>query len=202
MTQSIKNIVAALLIAISSYYLLSQDLPLFDLTSDMKNVIAERQVLLESYKKIADSIRDIAKDKDSRYSEIQRLALLAPKKYEIPEVITTVEAMFKKSGLNLSEIQITSQASKKNEPFNYVKIKLSTTTTDYFTILNLLDLVERNLRVIDIDKLGISKDNKVSGGLGVSVEATMYSINPDYVVASSIISKTHPPTSKPADVDK
>lgn len=153
MARSIKNLIAAVLIAISGYLGWSEILPAYSVISFLQSHIGEKTEDLKSRTEIVKKIENLRNESNSKYSELQRLALVVPKKKGFPELITAIENIYSQSGITLPEITL--GASDTREQLNQIKFNAEG-EGDYIKFLTFLDYLERNIRLYDVDSIDIS----------------------------------------------
>lgn len=165
MAQSIKNITAAILIAISAFLAWTEIAPAYGFTELLKTTINERQELLNLKSEVKERIEELNKERAIRYAELQRFSLVAPENTSLPELISTLESIFSKSGHLLSEFIISkgSAASLKNSGFGLISIEASSRGT-YKGFIQVLDYLEKNIRLFDVKEVNLSEN--FSGGIG------------------------------------
>lgn len=174
MVQSIKNIIAAILIAISGFLFWTNIYPAYQLTSQLKTKISERELILVSKTEIIKSIEDIKDDYESRYSEMQRLLLVVPDKKSLPEIISTLEAVFFQTGNFIGDLTVADDF-KEGETLRNIGLVISS-TGNYDSVINLLSIVEKNIRLFDITGISISEDQNaaVEGQLNIQLNGNVY----------------------------
>ncbi len=122
-------------------------LPSFDQTRILRNEIEERNNILAEAEEITNRVREINNEIDLRRSDIERLDNLLPEQKELPELLSNLESIVSASGMALSELNL-SELTAEGE---FRKIGGSARLNGSFTsFTNFLDLLERNLRLIDV----------------------------------------------------
>src|SRR3989344_5383805 len=98
MALAIKNLIATILIAVSAFIFWTNILPKYEGVSALRPVIEEKKSLLASRIEIVEKLKNLQKEYENRYNELQRLALVAPRNKSIPEFISTIEDISSKTG--------------------------------------------------------------------------------------------------------
>ena len=176
MAQSIKNLTAAILIAISSFFAWTEIIPAYEFAGLLKSAIAEKQELLNLKSEVAIGIERLNKERGARYAELQRFSLVAPETVSLPELVSTLESIFSKSGHLLSEFTIgkSSEASLKNGGFGVVNAETSSTGT-YEGFLQVLDYLEKNIRLFDVKEISVGEDlSGVANQLNLTIKGDVY----------------------------
>ncbi len=176
MTQSIKNLTAAILIAISSFLVWTKIVPAYGFTGLLKSTIVEKQELLNLKSEVVTGIERLNKERGARYAELQRFSLVAPETVSLPELISTIESIFSKSGQLLSEFTIgkSNEADIKNGGFGVVNVETSSKGT-YAGFLQVLDYLEKNIRLFDVKEVSVGEDlSGVANQLGLTIRGDVY----------------------------
>jgi hypothetical protein len=176
MTQSIKNLTAAILIAISSFLVWTEIVPAYGFTGLLKSTIVEKQELLNLKSEVATGIERLNKERGARYAELQRFSLVAPETVSLPELISTIESIFSKSGHLLSEFTIgkSNEADLKNGGFGIINVETSSKGT-YAGFLQVLDYLEKNIRLFDVKEVSVGEDlSGVANQLGLTIRGDVY----------------------------
>ena len=175
--QSLKNIIAAIIISTSVYLTWTIILPDYNYTSSIKVEIQRRTEVLAKRKDIFKMNTDLNNSYQERYAEISRLALIVPAGRSLPEFVSTIEAMASQSGAIMSTLKI--DGGKGEDLFNMIGFEVNMTAS-YDSILNFLTLVEHNLRIIDVKLISIGDipGEKTAGFLNVQIKASTYYVNP------------------------
>jgi Tfp pilus assembly protein PilO len=180
MVRSIKNLIAAILIAVSGYLFWTEAVPKYDNTSLLKADIEAKTITLETRNRILERITKMQSDYQEKYTEIQRLAMVVPEKKNLAELVSTLEDISFKTSILLGEVSISSGAISANEPFNLINLDTSMRTS-YDALLNLLAHIEKNIRLIDTTALTIGVKNDIEEGdlpLEVQVKTEAFYLRP------------------------
>ena len=177
MARSIKNLIAALLVAISGFLVWTEVLPMYDFTSQLKTIIQEKSDLIASRTEIIEKISSLNKESEGKYSELQRLALIIPEGKNIPELISSSDAIFSESGMTLSNIKIGEISDTGLESVNKISVELSGQGS-YLSLISLLTNLEKHIRLNDVVSFSAQKDINFSSTeipvLNVQISATTY----------------------------
>lgn len=157
MARSIKNLIAAILIAISGYLLITEVWSSRAVIDYLKNSIEEKTVVVASRNEILEKIAKLRKERDEKYAEFQRLALILPEKDNLPEIITAVESIFSQSGVVLPSITL--GRAKGVEQVRNITFEIGSTAT-YSQLLSLLYSLEKNIRIFDVTDVSVGLDKK------------------------------------------
>lgn len=123
--------------------------PLMNQISDLNLKIgAKNEEISQAEKKINDL--NTLKTEFSRFqNEVKQLAIAAPSEEQMPEILAQLEALAKKSGLEVNSIQPTTGTAS-----NEVAINLSTKGSFTSTLLFLQNL-EKNARPIQVRSINL-----------------------------------------------
>lgn len=176
MAQSIKNLTAAILIAISVFLAWTEILPVYMATNSLKATMAEKQELLTLRLEVKERIDQLNGERTSRYAELQRFSLVAPETASLPEIVSTLESIFSKSGHVLYEFTIgkSNDTGRKNKDFSTVSVEASSRGT-YDGFIQVLSYIENNIRLFDVKEVSVGED--LSGApnqLSLKVKGDVY----------------------------
>ena len=187
MVKSIKNLIAAILVSISASIFWTNILPKYDLSSTLKDIIAEKEVTLDKRNQIAKSLIDLQDNYKKRYTEFQRLALVVPEKKSLPELVSTFESISSATGVSLGEVRISGGPSKPEDAINSIGFETDI-EAPYDSLFSFLTHLENNIRLIDVISLTITSQKAGStatqtnpggaGSLGVQIKARTYYLKP------------------------
>jgi Tfp pilus assembly protein PilO len=134
-------------------------LPAFDKTRTLSGSIKERENMLDELQQTAGRIAEFNNEIKTNEANIAKLDQLLPRQKEVSEILVTIESIISSSGLYLSELSISEPVSQGIGKVN-ANIKL---TGEFYSLMNFLDLLEKNLRLIEINAIDIS--TQPGGGL-------------------------------------
>ena len=177
MVQSIKKIIAAIIISISVYLIWTIALPEYDYTSAIKDETQKRSDILTKRQNIFKIITDLKDTYQQRYAEFRRLALVVPATKSLPEFVSTIEAMASESGIIITELKI--EAGTGQEVFNIVNFEVNANAS-YDAVFNFLSLLEQNIRLIDVNfiSVGTAPGETAANSLNIQIRARTYYLNP------------------------
>ena len=183
MTRSIKNLIAAVLIAVSGYFSWVEILPSYPVITLLKEQIEAKNTLLVSRGEIIKQIDKLRKDSNAKYAELQRLALVTPEKRGLPEIITAVENIYSRSGFILTELGLGD--GQKSGQINKIGFKATAKGT-YDKFLSFLGYFEKNIRLFDVNKVevGLPRNAEAEGEindpeLGFTIDGQFYWLEPE-----------------------
>lgn len=176
MAQSIKNLTAAILIAISSFLTWTEIVPAYGLTGILKSTIAEKQDLLNLKSEANTRIEQLNKERSTRYAELQRFSLVAPENVGLPELVSTLESIFSKSGHLLSDFTVgkSNQDQSKTGGFGTVNVETNSKGT-YEGFIQVLDYLEKNIRLFDVKEISVGEDvSGIANQLSLNIKGNVY----------------------------
>jgi len=133
-------------------------LPAFDKTKMLRAALTEREEMFIELQEITKSVEELNQEIDKNKNDIAKIDQLLPKQKEVSEIITAVENIVSSSGLSLLEITF---SEFKGEPIGTITGNLKL-VGDFNSLINLLDLLEKNLRLVEINSLDVA--SQFSGG--------------------------------------
>lgn len=128
-------------------------LPTFDQTRMLRDSIEERDGILNEAQGISARINDLNREIETRRQDIEKLDRLLPGEKQVPELLSNMESIVSASGLILTEMNLSEAAAQSGIRKINATLKLSGGFTSF---INFLDLLERNLRLIDVSTLDVA----------------------------------------------
>lgn len=149
-----QNLSSSILISTSILIFFLLILPAFDNALMLRNSIEERENILSETREVSDRINSLSQEIELRDRDIDNLDKLLPKEKQVPELLSSIESIVSASGLILTEMNFSDVSGKEGS----VKKVNSTMklTGSFASFMNFLDLLERNLRLIDVAALDVA----------------------------------------------
>lgn len=149
-----KNYIGAGLIAIAIILFWVFTLPFYYRVSDLDTAIKDRNDLLVSRNSIISNISNLNKEYQKRIPEIAKLSAIVPAKKSVAEVLSAVNDISIKNGIELFSSAIIGQkvSDANTSPYNLLSIEIGLNGS-YPGMTNFLETLENNLRLIDITSI-------------------------------------------------
>ncbi len=146
-----KNYIGAGIIAIAILLVWAMALPLYNSISDLDVAITEREDLLASRNAIITNVKNLNNEYQKRITEIAKLSSIVPAKKSVAEVLSAVDDVSIKNGIQLFSSSIISQRTSDTieSPYNLLSLEIGLNGS-YPGLSNFLRALERNLRLVDI----------------------------------------------------
>ncbi len=146
-----KNYIGAGLIAIAIVLFWAVALPFYNSVSDLDVAIREREDLLNSRNTIITNIKNLNNEYQKRIPEIAKLSAIVPSKKSIAEVLSAINDVSAKNGIQLFSSAITGQQTSdvNTNSYNLLSLEMGLSGS-YPGLTNFLKALERNLRLVDI----------------------------------------------------
>ncbi|MDP3731110.1 MAG: type 4a pilus biogenesis protein PilO [bacterium] len=137
--------------------------PLFYAVVEVREQIEIRNTALEQKKTIIDKIAGLKSMVDSRRTEINQLISVLPKEKKMHEVVVNIEDMANQSGVTLRGFQSAELASLEiDKSHKTIQVDLDGSGS-YQSILNFIKLLEKNLRIFDVQGFTVALDTSGTG---------------------------------------
>ena len=145
-----KNYIGAGLIAIAMVLFWSLVLPFYSGISDLDAAIKERRPV-EFKKHHHDQHQEFKHRISKRIPEIAKLSAIVPSKKSVAEVLSAVDSVSVKNGVQLFSSAIIGQKTSDADvtPYNLLSLEMGLSGS-YPGLTNFLKSLERNLRLVDI----------------------------------------------------
>lgn len=174
MTITNKNYLGVGLIGLAIVAFWIFELPLWNRISLLKGAVAEREAILLSRKEILQKVQNLNKQYQERSSDVSKISSLVPSTKNIAELVSTIESISNQTGLQLIEITTGESASQQQDlQTTFLELGL---TGSYASLIVFLDLLEKNIRLVDVFEMSISPASALEGQtiLNFRVKANAY----------------------------
>ncbi len=112
--------------------------------------LIERESALKKIRVLSDQYKD-------KRSSIQKIAALIPVKKSSAELISSIEQISNATGIRISKLLISDIKGDTTSEYNEIRIEI-TTSGSYQSLITLLKALERNVRLLDVGQVAISRD--------------------------------------------
>jgi len=150
-------------------------LPQYDAIKAINLELEARQLILTARQEALKKVEALSHQAEERQDDIDKLAILLPTNVQTDQVITSLDAIARQSGMRLTEIAA-APAGNTGQELSTLSITIPISGT-YTSFLNFLNLIEQNLRLYDITGItigpGQSQDSAI---LGFNVKINAYFI--------------------------
>ncbi len=133
--------------------------PFYSDISIIREGIAQISSQATTYSEAIDKVTSIKKSFESKLAETEKIDLMMPQKIQLAEIISATEEITSKTGVKLSKFSANQQKSQAaNSEYSLINIEFNLGGT-YPVLNNFLSAVEKNIRILDIREINISKDD-------------------------------------------
>lgn len=170
-----KNYIGAGLIAIAMVLFWTLALPFYNRLSDLDDAIKERENLLNSRNAIMANIKNLNKEYQKRIPEIAKLSAIVPSKKSVAEILSAIDDVSFKNGIELFSSAITGQKASASDvnPYNILSLDMGLNGS-YPGLTNFLRALERNLRLVDITSIEATAGTGNTANLNLIVKGNAY----------------------------
>ncbi len=156
MTPANKNYLGFGLIGLAIIVVWIFVMPAWNRISSLNDAIAEREDILSSRSDILRRIEELNTQYTERSEDVNRISSVVPKTKNAAELVSTVETITSQTGLQLIEITMGETGRSQQQGLKTVFVELGLTGS-YPSLTSFLDLLEKNLRLIDVFELSASQ---------------------------------------------
>lgn len=135
--------------------------PRYDAIQEAKDNLAAKELAIAKKQKFVEKMTDLRKQIEARRDDLSKLENLLSSGKHAEEITVNIEAITQEAGVTIGEFRSGAGKSESGENFEILPIEL-TVSGPYAAIFNLVKLLERNLRIFDIQEVSI---NKKEGGV-------------------------------------
>lgn len=163
-----KNLIGSLILGAGMILWFMFGMPQYDEWKADKKILNDRVQFLADAKIAQSNIGKLSKDYAEQEATIKKVLLALPKQKQYDYITSSLQAVAAESGMQLSEIVLSD--TKGKEDYQTVQVKVEVTGR-YLGFLDLLNAIERSLRLYDITKIDVATMSTV--GAGGLVTATL-----------------------------
>lgn len=170
-----KNYIGAGLVAITIILFWVMALPLYNRVSDLDTAIKEREGLLNSRNSILANIDNLNKEYQKRITEINKLSSIVPSKKSVAEVLSAINDISSKNGMELFSSTIIGQRMSDADinPYSILSIEIALNGS-YPGLTNFVRVFEKNLRLVDITSIDATAGSLNTSTLNFTVKGNAY----------------------------
>lgn len=173
--------VAVILIVISFFMAGSDALPVYESMSSLKSIVAEKEALLFSRSEIANHIDNLRLELESRYGELQRLALVVPEKKSTAEIVSTLDDIAGRTGNIILAMKV-EDGLNQDKPYDNLNFEV-TLEGNYSAMTSFVEHLTKNLRLIDVQNIVValaSQEEVIIGSpkLSSQIKGSAYVLKP------------------------
>ena len=155
-------------------------LPQYNLISETRKTIESRKADFEKKQAMIGKIEDLKKQVKEKQSDMSKLASILPETKKTQDVLVNLEEIAKESGIELKTVKLASLAGTGGQGQREVKtlqIEISS-GGQYQSLVNFIKLIEKNLRVFDLQEFNLSLNASatVAGELNFAAKINSYYI--------------------------
>lgn len=151
--------------------------PEWKTVNELKDEKILQEKSLEDLKDTIANINELSNKYDKSEEDINKLAIAIPSTPQIPELLIQVEELVKKNGLILGNIDFSVEGGGGEgllqSDIGTIAINVSVEGT-YAGLKNILNDIEKNIRLMDVVSVNFSKTDKETGFSGYSISLNTY----------------------------
>lgn len=174
MTPANKNYLGVALAGLAIILFWMFILPTWNRTSLLNGAITEREDILSSREVILSRINDLNSQYQERAADVGRISSVVPNAKSAAEMVSTIESVTQQTGMQLVEITMGGSDDPQKE-LQTVFVELGL-IGNYPSFVAFLDLVEKNLRLIDVNEISVSQTSAIGAQISLNfrVKANAY----------------------------
>jgi len=167
-----KNYIGAALISLAAFFFWGWILPGYNVISELKTLVRERQDLISSRSAIIANIKNLTEEYQKHSADIKKRTAVVPNKKSVAEIVSTMENIASRNGLQLTGETISEQKSEPGAPYDSVLIDISL-SGGYTSLVNMLQSLEKNLRLLDVSSIDVNPGTSSSGAAFLNFRVKM-----------------------------
>lgn len=143
--------------------------PYYDAIQEARFMIEAKELAIVKKQRFIEKITNTRKQIEARKEDLDKIASLLSSGRHTQDVIVNLEAITRETGVTISDFKTGVGKGGSGEELALMQVEL-TTGGQYAALFNLIRLLEKNLRIFDLQEFNISK--KEGGNLATSLFAT------------------------------
>ncbi|KKU93470.1 MAG: hypothetical protein UY24_C0022G0007 [Parcubacteria group bacterium GW2011_GWA1_48_11b] len=174
-----KNYIGASLIALAVFLAWVLVLPSYNKISVLREAIKERENLLSARNAIIANLKSLTAEYQKRAGDIAKLSSVIPNKKSVAELVSTMENIASRNGMQLTGGTISEQSAEAGKQYGMLLLDFNF-SGNYLSLDGLLNNIEKNLRLLDVAFIDISPSSfGASSLLDFRVRINAYFLGPD-----------------------
>lgn len=151
--------------------------PYYNAIQGVRDTIEAKEIELDQKKKFIQKVTDLSKQIEARQEDLIKVESFLSSGKHTAEVVVNLEAIFRESGVAVSEFKVGMNKEKSGENFEILQVEF-TASGPYVALFNMIKLIERNLRLFDIQEINMVKKEEaiVSSPLIATIKLNTYFI--------------------------
>ncbi len=153
--------------------------PLWQTLGDTREAIASQQTILDQKKAVLDKMANLKKRVVAKQTEIVQLSSVLQAEKKSQDIVVNIEEMAHQSGMELRDFKTAEIISlDKNNGYQTLQVEIAGSGS-YQSALELFKLLEKNLRVFDVQSFTVSLDTSsaTTGKLNLNLKLLTYYLN-------------------------
>ncbi len=169
-----KKLISAGLVALSIVLVPLLVLPQYNLIGAIKEAINVRQAGIDKKQALLNKITDLKKQVSERQPDVDKLATVLPQTKKTQDIVVNMEEIAKETGVDLKTVK-TAKIEQKSLESKTIQIEINS-SGQYKSIFEFIRLMEKNLRVLDLQEFTLTLDSSsnVPGGLSFAAKIHAY----------------------------
>lgn len=147
--------------------------PAYQRITAYRTALEERERLLTERQAALAHVATLKKEYDQRAASILQFSAVIPSKTETAELISALEQIANRSGVQISEITISDTKQQTQTDYQVMNIGVNGKST-YSGLVTFLENLERNIRLLDVSKVDAGADATQGSLLNFSIQANGY----------------------------
>lgn len=137
-------------------------MPQYSLIKVTKEAVKNREAGLEKKKALIDKIDGLKRQTQEKKKDLDKLAMVLPETKNTHEVVVNLEEMGKQTGTQIETIKTAQITDVKGAVSKVLQIEVNA-SGQYKSIVDFTKLLEKNLRILDMQEFILSLDTSAEG---------------------------------------
>lgn len=176
-----KNLIGAGLIALSFVIFFTTALPEYDAIKLVRDEIVIKREERDKKKSFVDKIDNLKKQVEARKNDLDNLNIMLPEHKNTQEVLVSLEDILRQTGVQIGDLKTGKTGSGPEGAGSQVIQVEADFSSSYQSFIDMLRLLEKNLRIFDIQELSLNKKNEGTGNLSSLLMNTSLKFNTYFI---------------------
>lgn len=130
--------------------------PYYNAVQEARSMIEAKELAIVKKQKFVEKTTGTRKQLEARKEDLDKVESLLSSGRHTEDVIVNIESIAREAGVTINDFKTGVAKGGSGEEFALMQVELIT-SGQYATIFNLVRLLEKNLRIFDIQEFNISK---------------------------------------------
>lgn len=168
-----KNLVATIIVSVGLFLFFAMVMPQYSAISTFRSNLKQEETLYNERTAFLESFKSLNAKVKARQTDINKVVSFLPAGKRSDEIVSSLQEIAQESGLQLTSLSSSNSASTTDTGYKKMFITVEMVGT-YPSLVNLLGLMEKNLRLFDINQITAISSTTSPGLLNINLKMNAY----------------------------